>query len=290
LAYPMVVSDLATEQPGHLWEERSMHSLSKLAVGAGLILLASGAFAQGRLIAVDSSRALYEINMATGAKTQIGTVSANAGTTAGLAYDRGNDKVYLTSTGNDSLYTLDMATAAATLVGAYGDPAIVMHGLEWDSSTSTLYAMSSHNAGLYRLNTTTCAATLIGTTGLSSFCNIGYNSATNVMYMTNSGTDSSYTINRTTGAVTLLAGLGGPTNPNGLAYNHDNGLMYMVDNSTDNLYTLNMATGVATVVGSTGTGNLLGLVYINPQVVPEPATMAALGIGALALIRRRKKA
>jgi hypothetical protein len=123
-----------------------------LGTAIGLVAVAS---AQGRLIAVDSSRALSEINMLTGAKTPIGTVSANAGTTGGLTYDRANDIVYLTSTSLDSLFTLNLTTGAATLVGAYGDSAIVMHGLEYDDSTGILYGESSHNNGLYLAMTRT---------------------------------------------------------------------------------------------------------------------------------------
>ncbi|MCW5764943.1 MAG: SMP-30/gluconolactonase/LRE family protein [Phycisphaeraceae bacterium] len=238
-----------------------------------LLAAASSALAQpegapaGRLIAVDSSRSLWEINISTGSKVQIGTVSSNAGTTAGLAYDCSTGTVYLTSTSTDSLYTLDLATGAATLVGAY-DPAvpnIVMHGIEWDSSTGTLYTASSHNNGLYSVNTTTGAATLIGTSGLTSFPNLVYDSRNNVMYGTSSGTDSFYQIDRATGAATLIGPLTGPTNPNGLAYNRDNDTIYMVDNNTDNLYTINRQTGQATIVGSTAGAsgnNLLGLVYI----------------------------
>lgn len=254
----------------------------------GLSVVSVSAFAQGRLIAVDSSRALYEINMTTGAKTSIGTVSSNASTTSELAYDRVNDVIYVASSGNDSLFTLDLATGNATLVGAFGDSTVVMHGLEFGPG-NVLYAVSgaSANQNVYTVDTTTGVATAIGATGLTSFNNLGYNSDTGVMYMTNSGSDSLYTMNLTNGAPTLVGPLNGSTNPNGVAYNYDNGLMYMVDNSTDNLYTLNLATGAANLIGSTGTGNLLGLMYYNP--VPEPASMAALGLGAAALLRRRRR-
>ena len=161
----------------------------KPAVLAVLALLVGAVPAQGastpHLVAVDSSRALYEIDMATGAKTSIGTVSANAGTTAGLTVGPAN-LVYLTSTSTDSLYTLDLATGTATLVGAYGDTAIVMHGLEYVPSTDKLYGASSHNGGLYDINRTTGAAALIGTSGLTSFTNLVWNSATSTMYATNS--------------------------------------------------------------------------------------------------------
>jgi DNA-binding beta-propeller fold protein YncE len=220
------------------------------------------------IVAVDSSRALSEINIATGAKTPIGMVSANAGTTGGLAVGL-NNIVWVTSTSNDSLYTLDLATGTATLVGAYGDAAIVMHGLEYVEATDTLYGLSSHNNGLYNINKTTGAATLVGTSSLTSFTNLGWNSVTSVMYATNSGTDSLYTINLATGAATLVGALGGPTNPNGLAFHPDLGILFMVDNNTDTFYTINMATGAATAIGSTGAGNLLGLAYLNGAIPVE---------------------
>ncbi len=250
------------------------------------LLAVTGAFAQGRLIGVDSSRALFEIDMATGAKTQIGTVSSNAGTTGGLAYDRVSDTLYLSSTSNDSVYRLNLATGNATLIGTYG-PDVVMHGIEWDSSTNTLYAASSTPNSFYTVNTSTGAATLVGSIGLTSFNNLGYDSTNDVMYMTNGGTDNLYRIDRSTGATTLVGGLLASSNPNGMTYNADNGVMYMVDNTTDTLYSLNLQTGAANAIGSTGTGNLLGLVYVNP--IPEPATMLAMAAGLAALVGRRRK-
>jgi hypothetical protein len=225
---------------------------------AAVLAAASGALASGRLIAIDSARVVYEIDMATGARTAIGTASGG-GTTGGLARDPATGTIYLTSTSLDSLFALNLDTFEATLVGAYGVD-VVMHGLEWDSSTGTLYGGS--NGSLYSIEPATGTATLVGASGLTSFLNLGYNSATNVLYATSSSTDSSYVIDRATGAVTLLGLLGAPTNPNGLAFNPDNGLMYLICNNTDSLYTLDTTTGAATLVGSNGSGNLLGLVYV----------------------------
>lgn len=232
---------------------------------------ASPAFAQ-RLVAIDSSRVLSDIDMNTGARTTIGTVSSNAATTAGLAYDAATGTMYLTSTGNDSLYTLDLTTATATLVGAYGNAALVMHGLEFDSSTNTLYGVSSHDNGLYTIDKTTGLATLVGTSGLTSFSNLAYDSVHDVMYSTNSGTDSFYTMDRATGLTTLIGTLNGPTNPNGLAYDSNNDRIFLVCNNTDTLYTIDRTTGATTVVGAYGSSNVLGLAYIpgNTRIVRFP--------------------
>ena len=251
------------------------------------LAVAGSAFGADRLIAIDSSRAFYEIDRATGAKTLLGTASSNAGTAGGLAYDRATGTLYLTSTSNDSLYTLDLTTGTATLVGPYGDASLVMHGMEYDDSTGTLYGASTGN--LLTINKTTGQATVVGPHGQNTtgFLNLGYNSDTNVMYGTHTSTDSFYSIDRSTGFATLIGLMNGPTNPHGLAWDSTNDVMYLADPGTDNLFTINLSTGAATAVGSTGAGNLLGLVFI-PEI-PEPSTLALAGIATgAALLRRRK--
>lgn len=256
--------------------------------GSGTFAAAAFIAPTGRLVAVDSSRALFAIDPLSGLKTQIGTVSTNAGTTAGLAFDPENHIVYLTSTSLDALFTLDLNSGQATLVGSYSNPALVMHGLEYDSRNRVLYGASSHDGGLYRIDTQTGQETLVGLTGLASFVNLGYDSRTDTLYASNSGADSFYTIDRSTGVATLINNLGGPTNPNGLAYDAAAGVMYLVDNSTDQLYRVDLASGFAQPIGSTGAGNLLGLVHIarGSNIVRREhgcgsATLRASGAAAL---------
>ncbi|MGE3171743.1 MAG: hypothetical protein AB7O97_03895 [Planctomycetota bacterium] len=235
-----------------------------LLFGAFALALSSTVVAQS-MIAIDSSRRMYRVDRTTGATTLFGTASSNASTSAGLAYDLLNDKLYLTSTGNDSLFTLDVNTGTATLVGAYGDSTIVMHGLEYDISTGTLYGCSgSTNNNFYSIDTNTGVATVIGSTGLTSFTNLVHDVLNNVMYATNSGTDSFYSIDRATGAVTLIGPLNGPTNPNGLTYDLLTDTVYMIDNSQDQLYSIDRATGAATSIGSVGSLNILGLAIVPP--------------------------
>jgi sugar lactone lactonase YvrE len=244
----------------------------------------------GKLYGLDSSRRIYTLDLATGAATQVGTLSTNVGTSAGLAYDTSTDTMYATSSSNDSLFSVDLTTFNATLVGAYGDSTVVMHGLEYDGVTNTLWGASGGggNFNFYNINKATGAATVVGPLGVLSFTNLGYDSAADKLYATNSDTDSFYSVNRATGAMTLIGALGGPTNPNGLAFNKDDGTMYLICNSTDTLYKVDTSTGAALAIGAVGSTltNALGLVYVPD--VPEPSSLGAIAAMGLFVIRRRR--
>ena len=58
----------------------------------------------------------------------------------------------------------------------------------------------------------------------------------------------------------------------------------------DEFYTVNLGTGALTLVSSEIGVDLLDISVAIAPPVPEPATMAALGVGALVVLRRRRKA
>jgi hypothetical protein len=217
-----------------------------------------------RLIGVDSSREVSSIDMTTGARTVLGSITANAGITAAAAYDEATGRLFVTSSNNTSLYVVDVTNWSATWIGNFGLGSFaVMHGLEWDSSTGTLYAISSYDGCLYTIDTTTAAATLVGPTGFTiDFQNLTYDSLHNVLYMANSTTDSLYSVNRSTGGVTLIGPLTGVQRTSAMAFDRGSGLLYLADNLTDTLYTVDPLTAAATAIGALGVSNVLGLAYI----------------------------
>ncbi|HEX5108300.1 MAG TPA: hypothetical protein VFV95_07640 [Vicinamibacterales bacterium] len=228
-------------------------------------LAAIGRLTAQRLLTWDTSLTVYELDVATGTRTLLGSVTPNVGVIGGAAYDRLAGKIFVT--GPDNLFFIDITNGAASLVGSHGlSVPTILHGLEWDSSTDTLYGVAVSDNRLYTIDRTTGLATLVGPTGLApgsgNYCNLGHHAAANVMLLTNSGTASTYTVDRTTGLATLLGPLNGPTSPTGLAFDSDNGLMYLVDNLSDTLYTVDPVSGAATAVGSMGPGNSFALAYI----------------------------
>ncbi len=246
--------------------------LSLLALGT----LAISAHA-GRLIAIDASRELFDLNPVTGAKTSIGFASAGVGTPGDIARNDVTGTIYVASMSLDQLSSLDLATGNTTLIGSFSSTTVIMLGLEWDSTQHALWGAS--NGNLFRIGETNGATTQIGTSGITSFTSLGYVPATDMLYAANAGTDQFYSVNRGTGVFTAIGPLGaGATNSSSLAYDTDNGVMYMIDNVADNLYTVDVVSGAATVVGSTGAGNLQGMLYI-PGSTPFTTYCSGNGSG-----------
>jgi hypothetical protein len=264
---------------------------SKLPSVCAIALLAgavSGASAQSRLFGIDGLN-LIELNPTTGAViTSTPITGGLSGSIGGLAYNAATDTMYLSSTTLDNLWRINYNTGAATLVGDYGvGTTVVMHGLGIDN-TGQLYGYSTNiaaGARFFSINGATGQATGISDPGFAGFGSLGFVAATGTMYVADTVGDQLFTINRTTGVTTLVGPFGIASQVGvGLAYDPAFGMLAVNNTGTDSLYSLNLQTGAATLISNLTTTNILSLEF----VIPAPGTAVLVGVGGLALFRRRR--
>jgi hypothetical protein len=255
--------------------------------------LAAMSHGQGVMYGVSNNgtaaSSLYTINTATGAATVVGSLGFSA-SFSGLEYMNGS--LYVTdlfANGGFNFGSINPATGAATVIAAQGS--LNMWGLAANPSLNLFYTVDLDAGNVLKSITPAGVITTIGATGVGFFgTGMAFRASTNTLFAT--GFDGSlYTINTTTGAATIVGSTGlSFTNAwQGLAFD-GSGTLFLNAADNDNLYTINTTTGAATLVGANGPTNGNGIDGLAFAPVPEPASMAALGLGALALLRKRRKA
>lgn len=202
------------------------------------------------------------------------------------------------------LSSINQTTGAATLVGA--NTLAGVQDLSWNPVTNQMIALVSVSntspIELHSVNLSTGATTLVGTvSGITGGLTVGLaHDAQGNAYVHDIIGDRVHKLDATFASV-ASAVLPGNTNfSQGMTIDWSgSGLGYMaaIGNAVPSgffseLWTLNTATMTVSVVGTFGTAPPTfptfegGDLAIKP--VPEPATMMALGLGALALLRRRR--
>jgi len=183
-----------------------------------------------------------------------------------------------------SFGTIDLNTGAFTALSQQ-DGSANWFGLAAKESANILYTVDIDDNNTLKSITPAGVTTSIGGVGFNVY-GMTYDSLTDTLYATDG--QSLYTLDQTTAAPTLIGTFGGPNDGSSdLAFDPTTNTLYL--NSFDTLYTVDQATGLASLVGPNNAGGVPidGLGNLAAPV-PEPTSMAAIGLGLLALIRRRR--
>ena len=112
-------------------------------------------------------RGIVTINLATGAVTEVATVTGMANSPMTLAIDA-DGVAYTIEYQSGDLYTIDLETGAATLVGATGVAMAYVQSMTYDFANEQIYwaqILDADNADLYVIDPATAAVTNLGPIG-----------------------------------------------------------------------------------------------------------------------------
>jgi len=233
-------------------------------IGAGEKLLAIDTRpANGQVYALSSGSSIYTINLLTGVATKVGTgfTTPLTGTHYGFDFNPTIDRIRIVGNNGQNIVanpTNGLANVASTVPVFYGagdvnagaTPNVVHHAYDNNIAGALTSQLRGIDVDLNILVTQANNAGTLGTVGPLGF------DATR-----NGGFDVD------------AAGTAWFANADGL--------------TSSSLYTINLTTGAGTLVGQLPC-NIMGLTAIDPALVPEPSALAILGLGGLALLRRRR--
>lgn len=239
---------------------------------------------------------IYEINPTNGDLSNIVQVTMTGFTVTnalGLATDPTTNTMYaVLQTGSGSanrrLATIDPTTGAATDIGSIG---IGISSITFRAD-GTLWAVSGDGATppetLFTLNKTTGAATQQFALGNGADGEVIAFHPNDLMYHSSGNSTAVFEhVNVDTQVVTGIGTASGEAFAMGW---WASGNQMLLSDIGSNLFSVDLGTGARTLIGAMsdqlGGSDNRGLATLNP--IPEPATMAALGLAAAALIRRRR--
>lgn len=226
--------------------------------------------------------------------TTVGNIGFND--VRGLAYDATSGKLFGVSRWSDCLITINQGTGAGTAVG--GNPYLPEGSNTAEISaridgtlfgTGHLYDETAVDT-LLSVDKATGIATPISIGGFepeNSMAGLAFDHHTGTLYGSSYGGEL-YTIDQSSGAATLLGYITDTIgNAARIAFDQADGILYGITTSNQ-LVTIDLPSLVGTEVAQFPTSPQIYAIDFESQV-PEPATICLLGLGALSLLRSRKR-
>lgn len=274
--------------------------LSAAAAAAGLLIAASASNAQ-LIVGVDDAVNNGEPNLfLIDVTTDTATALADTFEVWGAAADDPSGILYTNdgSTLQTSTYA-DIANPTTTTIQSSAGTALSMVGLAYGDGT--LYGIRNIGGdggatpeALYAIDPATGIATVLLDYAAADFDfgGIDYNPADGLLYATNDDASPArglYSIDPATGAINFVVDYpGGEVDIDGTAVG--DGVVYFVTDEPGDIYRYDIASGtfLSPLTNPVTGSELFSAGAWAPGLVPEPTSLALLGLGGLGLLRRRR--